>query len=175
MKTLDEVIKAFECCGNDESDSNCEKCSYIGISCCLERDNDALHYLRKYRATMDDIEAEKMLYFKAMERETDNSPLSWDELKQMESTPVWLEWSSDGACVAWVLIAYSVYNDIKYFRYGDDRCFTLTRDEYEPGKWQAYRKEREATGGNLIPEPKSKMLGDDTKTEWRENESKHND
>ena len=69
-----------------------------------------------------------------------NVALSWDELRQMEDTPVWLEWSSDGQ---WVLIAYRVDNDIKFFRYCDDRCFTLTRDEYSPDKWQAYRKERE--------------------------------
>ena len=50
MKTLNEVIKAFECCENGEPYSNCEECSYIGIgSCCLERENDALHYLKEYR------------------------------------------------------------------------------------------------------------------------------
>lgn len=58
MKTLDEVIKALECCENGEPDSNCEECSYIGIgSCCLERENDALHYLKAYRDDRDDLTA----------------------------------------------------------------------------------------------------------------------
>lgn len=50
MKTLDEVIKANECCNHGEPDSRCEDCSYNGIGfCCLERENDTLHYLKTYR------------------------------------------------------------------------------------------------------------------------------
>ena len=32
------------------------------------------------------------------------------------------------------------------------------------------RKEREATGGSLTPDPKSKKIGDDTEIKWSENE-----
>ena len=57
MKTLDEVIKAFECCENGEPDSNCKECSYIGIGfCCLERKNDVLHYLKEYRDMIKKLE-----------------------------------------------------------------------------------------------------------------------
>lgn len=53
MRTLDEVIKALECCDNGEPDSNCEECSYNGLGlCCLERKNDAFYYLKKYRNLM---------------------------------------------------------------------------------------------------------------------------
>ena len=47
MKTLDEVIKANECCNND---NRCEECPYNGLGvCALERQLDALHYLKEYR------------------------------------------------------------------------------------------------------------------------------
>ena len=49
MKTLDEVIKANECCDHGEPDSRCEDCPYNGIGACvLERETDALHYLKEY-------------------------------------------------------------------------------------------------------------------------------
>ena len=48
MKTLDEVIKANECCDHGEPDSICEDCPYNGIgSCCLEREADAIEYLKE--------------------------------------------------------------------------------------------------------------------------------
>ena len=50
MKTLDEVIKANECCDHGEPDSRCEDCPYNGIgACCAERESDALHYLKEYQ------------------------------------------------------------------------------------------------------------------------------
>ena len=79
-------------------------------------------------------------WLKELKSYKNEDPITWDELCAMEGEPVWLEWSSDSG--AWVLIAYKVDNDLKYFRYCDDRIFTLTRDNYEHDKWQAYRKER---------------------------------
>ena len=51
MKTLDEVIKANECCDHDGGlDSRCEDCPYSGIGACLlERESDALYYLKELR------------------------------------------------------------------------------------------------------------------------------
>lgn len=55
MKTLDEVIKANECCDHGEPDSRCEDCPYNGVgSCCLERENDALHYLEILKAKSEE-------------------------------------------------------------------------------------------------------------------------
>lgn len=145
MKTLNEVIKAFsevnkevgcgDCYFNDaESDDiPCE------LNDCIF--NDALHYLRKYRATMDDIEAERMLYFKAMERETYNPPLTWDELKQMEGKPVWVEtqWTRE-LDPEWMVIHY-----LLKFEDGTEALLTscgLLDQKRQSVTWQAYRKER---------------------------------
>ena len=50
MKTLEEVIKAFECCNHGEFDSKCEDCHYNGIGACtLEREADGLNYLKEYQ------------------------------------------------------------------------------------------------------------------------------
>ena len=51
MKTLDEVIKGFECCELGSVYSLCESCPYAGIgSCNAEIETDALHYLKEFRA-----------------------------------------------------------------------------------------------------------------------------
>ena len=51
MKTLDEVIKANECCDHGEPDSRCEDCPYNGLgACCHERESDALHYLKELKS-----------------------------------------------------------------------------------------------------------------------------
>lgn len=85
MKTLDEVIKANECCNHGEPDSRCEYCPYNGIgACCLERESNALHYLKEYRTL-------QYGYIKAIANLEDNPPLTWDELKTMEGKPVWVE------------------------------------------------------------------------------------
>ena len=135
MKTLDEVIKAFELCLDNKI--KCNHCPYHEEGCPESRKADALNYLKVLQKMQKAQPLEKSEW-----DELFNQPLTWDKLCKMEATPVWLEWSSDGDVGAWGLIAYKVDNDIKFFRYGDDRCLTLTRDEYEPDKWQAYRKER---------------------------------
>ena len=72
MKTLEEVIKANECCDHGEPDSRCEDCPYNGIgACCAERESDALQWLKGYRAH---IELDKL----RDKCETENEPLSWD-------------------------------------------------------------------------------------------------
>lgn len=49
MKTLDEVIKAFEWCCNDDND-DCDGCPYETgeATDCHVRNIDALYYLREY-------------------------------------------------------------------------------------------------------------------------------
>ena len=54
MKTLDEVIKANECCDHCEPDSRCEDCPYNGIgACALERETDALQWLKGYKVHIE--------------------------------------------------------------------------------------------------------------------------
>lgn len=69
MKTLDEVIRANECCDHGDLDSRCEDCPYSGIgACCLERETDALHYLYEYREKLNILEVRHgKLYKREME------------------------------------------------------------------------------------------------------------
>ena len=68
MKTLEEVIKAYELsCGKKD----CAQCPYNDecldhFTCeCYERMDDTFHYLQEYRMMMDDIVAKR----KALEAE----------------------------------------------------------------------------------------------------------
>lgn len=95
-----------------------------------------------------------------------NLAMTWEELKTMKDKPVWIELLENG-WKGWDVIAGFNEDDIGV------AMVTVHNDDYyknELGKtWQAYRKERKATGGSLIPEPKSKKIGDDTEIKWSEN------
>ena len=132
MKTLDEVIKANECCDHGEPDSRCEDCPYNGIgACCAERESDTLQWLKGYRAH---IELDKL----RDKCETENDPLSWDELRTMEGKPVWVE-----ALLykQWAVIAYI---GEEYIRFEGANLYAPECRIYmgEDNGWQAYRKER---------------------------------
>jgi len=133
MKTLEEVIKANECCDHGELDSRCEDCPYNGIgACCAERESDALQWLKGYRAH---IELDKL----RDKCETENDPLSWDELRTMEGKPVWVE-RCDGDTKGWLLILRKCDDVVTCTtKYGNS--FYLYKANYGE-KWQAYRKER---------------------------------
>ena len=127
MKTLDEVIKAFEWCCNDDND-DCDECPYDGEDDgCHQRNLDALHYLREYRK-LDSLDAVAF-------QEDDNPPLSWDELHTMEGKPVWVEQTfTHKKYTGWVI------------NKGTDELALITDarsfDRATYGKtWQAYRKE----------------------------------
>ena len=163
MKTLDEVITAHELCIERirKGEDNCPAdCSFI--SCCdPERrvlELDALHYLKEYRTL-------QTAYTTAMADAEDNPPLTWNELKEMEGKPVWVKYRCFDA---WMLIT-DVIMDSLWLVNTEGEELGLPKEDM--GKtWQAYRKERKATGGNLTPEPKSKKIGDDTEIKWSENE-----
>lgn len=135
MKSLDEVIKANECCDHGEPDSRCEDCPYKGIgACCAKRESDALYYLKMYRSDMQmysenqkywedelklkikDFGDAKERYIKRL-KELDigtlNEPLTWDELKQMEGKPVWVE-QCNGDTKGWFLILRTNYGVMHY-------------------------------------------------------------
>ena len=128
MKTLDEVIAELE----DE-----------GIVV------DALHYLKTYRDSKAWLELEKRNYAEAV-RNCDtaeakytmlcmeyarNDPLTWDELRQMEGKPVWVEWQDHKE---WFLIDEI---DDKKIVFRACNGFGWHCNRHEP-TWQAYRKEK---------------------------------
>lgn len=60
MKTLDEVIYAYEQCASEDLMSGCGKCVYKKIrhgGCKLSRNDDALHYLKEYKIKRERIMA----------------------------------------------------------------------------------------------------------------------
>lgn len=133
MKTLDEVIKALLRCTNPATDqeTKCNDCPYkelhiselwyVGPSCLDEMFADALQYLKWYKELADDLE----VYTEWKE----NPPLSWDELKQMEGKPVWIEGPLITEGPHWIIVGPSHLYDGKIVGYGKT--------------WQAYRKEKE--------------------------------
>ena len=162
MKTLDEVITANECCDHGEPDSRCEDCPYNGIgACCAERESDALHYLKEYRSDKAMWEADRKGYLDWIEQYKEarekhqqavielkkNPPLTWEELKQMEGKPVWIE--GDHGCIwgqkAWSLIRLDPENDDIVICINTDNGvhyeFAIGQEDYGTD-WQAYRKER---------------------------------
>ena len=161
MKTLDEVIKANECCDHGEPDSRCEECPYNGLgACCAERESDALHYLKEYRSDKAMWEADRKGYLDWIEQYKEsrekhqqavielkkNPPLTWEQLKEMEGKPVWVETQTKGG--RWMILSYlgNVYepDDTVMFASGYNGG-TSTCYKKNIGKtWQAYRKERDA-------------------------------
>lgn len=134
--------------------------------------SDALFYLQQYRHQIDDLERTKKMCFafvgwKMIEAEKQgravfcpncgeeyivlpesNAPLSWDELKQMEGKPVWVEgehgciWNQKAWSLIWldaenedIIICVSTDNGVHYE-------FAIDKEDYG-SDWQAYRKERE--------------------------------
>lgn len=140
MKTLDEVITAME---------NLTTCDDTGFSYIAHDDAvDALFYLTVFRVERkhpDELHRE-------MVKENDNNPLTWDELKQMEGKPVWIE--ADHMLIqytGWALLSYFCGDHMDIFpfemrfsvnfvdpKHGE---FFLMQD-YLGKTWQAYRKER---------------------------------
>ena len=163
MKTLDEVIKGFECC----QEINCAECPYANwdntdVARCNDtnKEDDALHYLKAFRDAKDALDTERERYAEAVKncevaenkykrlceetpqkvREaSQNSPLTWSELQQMEGKPVWMEDSNDKG--EWVLLS-GTEDEYLYFVYRDCVEYKIYRDE-QGKRWRAYRKERE--------------------------------
>ena len=142
MKTLDEVIKAFEICiGYYCSNAEHDVCPYFGESdmgCMKEPEKDALHYLKEYRTT-------QTAYIKAMADLEDNPPLTWDELKQMEGKPVWVELTyEEGHYEHWGIISGFPKVGYEFMTLkGFHAIDSFSVMEKEQGRtWQAYRKER---------------------------------
>ena len=164
MKMLDEVIKAFEIHTNPEAGRCITDCPYHGECVHDEEMKDALHYLKEYKIKRERImakaqdceDAEKRLQdeiavykeiltdYVALKQywaeQQSNEPLTWSELKQMESKPVWIELLDKGHWKGWDVICGFYEDD-----FGDAMCTARLDDYYltDHGKtWNAYRKER---------------------------------
>ena len=137
MKSLEEVIEAEEICS--QMDADCSRCPYKATAkgWCEEKDRDALHYLKEYRDLKSTMDWHAQM--EEIRNSIENVPLTWDELKQMIDSIVWLEWSSDGN---WAEIIHATDDEIEYFRFGTDELCYIVRKDYAPDKWQAYMKER---------------------------------
>ena len=147
MKTLNEVIKANECCDHGELDSKCEDCPYNGIdACCAERETDTLYYLKDMKNLEEDYDILYNKYWREFNQQQANPPLTWDELKQIEGKPIWVV-RTEKYCIPHWAIVEKVYewDSIPYgtlLLQPDDEELFLS----DQGKiWQVYRKERNET------------------------------
>lgn len=165
MRTLDEVIKGFECC----KEVGCGECPYkilfdddSHVPCDqFEKDDDALQWLKGYKAHIElDKLRDKYGVTSQKLRNTSqitcpkchsefvilpesNNALTWDELKAMEGKPVWIEYNikhKERTLLAWclVLIVLDEYMSVQT----NAVAFRVKKSEIGT-KWQAYRKERE--------------------------------
>ena len=147
MKTLDEVIKANECCDHGEPDSRCEDCPYNGVgACCAERESDALHYLKTIETTENLYHdaVNELSKWKDEDWKDQCLPLTWDELRTMEGRPVWVEILSDEIDLSsrWMMVARETKAHSLPLAYTDDIGHWIYGHEDKLGKtWQAYRKE----------------------------------
>ena len=157
MKTLDEVIGILERVVKHDNVWFDEKTALMTI----ETLTDILQYLRELR-DMTDIPME---YFENGEtsqklRDTSqitcpkchsefvilpeaNNALTWDELKQMEGKPVWLECRKAEERY-WVFVGEWFDDDeMRVYPICKDYADYIHKNAYRPDAWQAYRKERD--------------------------------
>ena len=143
MKTLDEVIACLDGCGCID----CDDCPYhyedekIEVDDCTQSYKDALHYLKEYRDECNNIinvhdDYVNLRNEMAEELNKKNPPLDWEQLKQMEGKPVWLESKRYGD--HWYLLEYVYHDSLDCIGIYEERV-SYDRDDDD---WQAYRKER---------------------------------
>jgi len=123
---------------------------------------DALQYLKEYRNVKNALNTEREELIEAycqwkdakekLEAQTsqimwvdnhfqfeisDNPPLTWDELKQMEGKPVWIQEGDHGY---WIIIDnFSITSYGYHWLNSVEGCL---EKEYMGISWQAYRKEK---------------------------------
>lgn len=120
VRTIDEVIFCLEDRQKTEDWNVCD---------------DAIQYLREFN------ELAKMWNDK-LDKEQENPPLTWEQLKQMEGKPVWVEFTyhnPEETYKYWTIVKYFDNDD------GGDMVFTGTGFYHKDllgVDWQAYRKEK---------------------------------
>jgi hypothetical protein len=136
MKTLDEVIKAFEY-------------TYENDFFAWTYGVDALHYLKELRHILNntvwiDSTKEENGYWKLPTLpETGNDPLTWNELKGMIGKPIWVERTEKYCVPHWAIIEDVIeWDSIPYgallLQPNDEELYISDHAK----TWQAYRKER---------------------------------
>lgn len=89
--------------------------------------DDAIQYLREFKELIK-------MWNDKLDREQENDPLTWDELKQMEGKPVWVEY--DGYKPMWDIVDKIIdKRTIETYK-----C--MLHEEGVGIYWQAYRKEQ---------------------------------
>ena len=144
MKTLDEVIEAL---ARDE---------YYCIECPLQYScggaeggcylSEAARYLHEYQWHMTNPDGDHLQLEKCRALLQDfyrNVPLTWDELKQMEGKPVWVEDDTGTKFYrGWAIILNFLYDDTFLLYVCNDYSETCVSIDNLGKTWQAYRKER---------------------------------
>lgn len=159
MKTLDEVIDAMERCSKPHY-FDCTGCPYEDAedeTGCHpdDRDADVLHYLKECKAYRDRLTSDKAQTIICPRCHSEmgiflpegNEPLTWDELKQMEGKPVWLESHGDITEFTGWAIVRNALEDRAHFIFshydGEFLTYEMALPDVTFGKeWNVYRKER---------------------------------
>jgi len=130
MKTLDKVIEELQYW---DTCHEYPECFYDD-----EVTRDALHYLKEYQRYQNTPSCNgHMALVDYFEESQKNEPLTWDELKEMEDKPVWVETEPING---WIIVEIrdSFMKGREYIKFG-----LLELSNKELGKtWKAYRKER---------------------------------
>ena len=102
-------------------------------------EENAIYYLKEYRELQKEVEKQKEMI------EFLEKPLTWDELRQMEGMPVWVEEENQPS--QWYLIGDVETDEDDYPEFASMIVYDCQGDylfyKYNIGTtWQAYRKER---------------------------------
>lgn len=136
MKTLDEVIEELQYW---DTCNEYPECFYDD-----EVNRDVLHYLKEFKRYQNTPSCNgHMALVDYFEESQKNEQLTWDELKLMEGSPVWVEWvevviGGSYSIRDWFLIEWIDNNNHEIIirdRHGNQ---ILYRDGSD---WQIYRKE----------------------------------
>lgn len=137
MKTLDEVIKALKVCTSDHG--GCDGCPYDPDCTPDYKWDDAIQYLKEYR---DYRNADKTVIGNGSVSEAKNNPpLTWDELREMQGKPVWVEVDGKWWGRFWAFVEAENDSYINFYQKGQEYPEDLWKCNM--GKsWNAFRKER---------------------------------
>ena len=136
MKTLDEVIKRIDPIVKHDTMWLDEHHCIIGESTIA----DALYYLKKLKRVQGRIENIAVGNIEDTLAKLDNPPITWEELKQMEGKPVWVEY--EGYEYDWEIIEIVGATKWATGEFVETNKSLLHKEDI--GKtWNAYRKERE--------------------------------